>query len=67
MDKRFSSTDRRNKSDDSLPPIGKEVRVIHEGRGRLAYRDSEGNWRDHYDGNVLTGELRILKSDWNSS
>lgn len=45
---------------DNLPPTGKDVRVRHEGRDRTAYRDSDGNWRDFYTGNVLRGEVEII-------
>lgn len=45
---------------DNLPPTGKDVRVRHEGRDRTAYRDSDGNWRDFYTGNVLRGEVEIV-------
>ena len=46
-----------------LPPVGKDVLVRHNGRERLAYRDSDGNWRDFHAGSVLQGEVRILKVD----
>lgn len=45
-----------------LPPIGQDVRVMHDGRERLAYRDCDGHWRDFYDGCVLQGEVRVLKT-----
>jgi hypothetical protein len=44
-----------------LPPVGRDVRVRHNGRERLAYRDSESKWRDPHDGSVLQGEVVVLK------
>ena len=40
-----------------LPPLGKGVFVRHQGRDRMAYRDADGVWRDHYNGDVLQGEV----------
>ena len=46
-----------------LPPIGQDVLVKHAGRECLAYRDSDGHWRDLHDGFVLQGEVQVLKSE----
>lgn len=57
------STDDANNSHDDLPPVGHEVRVRHNGLERRAYRDSDGKWRDLHNGNVLQGEVQILKGE----
>ena len=45
-----------------LPRIGQDVRVKHNGRERLAYRDSDGKWRDFHNGSVLQGDVQIVKA-----
>jgi hypothetical protein len=45
----------------SLPEVGVGVRVMHEGRQLTAYLDSQGNWRDEHNGDVLCGHVMILK------
>ena len=60
MNTKFSSLNNQN-GDDPFPPVGKDVSVLHDGRQRTAYRDSEGNWRDFYNGNILLGEVQIVK------
>lgn len=63
MDAKFSSLKNGNRNSDDLPPVGKDVTVMHEGRKRTAYRDTEGNWRDFHNGNILLGDVRMLKND----
>lgn len=63
MDTKFSSLKNRKRNPDDLPPVGKDVTVMHEGRKRTAYRDTEGNWRDFYNGNILLGDVQITKTD----
>jgi hypothetical protein len=46
-----------------LPPVGQDVLVKHAGRECLAYRDSDGHWRDLRDGFVLQGEVQVLKME----
>jgi CheY-like chemotaxis protein len=48
--------------DEGLPPVGRGVRVMHEGYECMAYRDSVGNWRDWYNGEILSGGVRILRN-----
>jgi hypothetical protein len=47
----------------NLPLPGKTVRVWHEGRERMAYLDSKGEWRDDLLGYVLPGQVKVLKPD----
>ena len=49
----------------NLPPAGKTVRVWYEGRERMAYLDSKGEWRDDLLGYVLSGQVKLLKPDGN--
>lgn len=63
MDTKFSSRNDGNGGRNDPPPVGRQATVLHEGRARKAYRDSEGRWRDFHDGNVLRGEVRFLKVD----
>ncbi len=56
-----SSNNSETSHSPSLPPLGKGVLVRHQGRDRMAYRDSNGHWRDYYTGEVLQGE--VLYSD----
>lgn len=55
-----SSPDDSQHSSKHLPAIGQDVRVKHNGRERLAYRDCDGKWRDFHTGNVLQGEVQVL-------
>ena len=52
--------DHKNALNNELPPTGKTVRVLHEGRERMAYLDKSGEWRNHLLGHVLDGEVKIL-------
>ena len=47
----------------NLPPIGKGVRVRHNGRERMAYLDGQGKWRNYYNGDLLGGEVTVLSID----
>lgn len=57
----FSTDDANNSR--NLPPVGHDVRVKHNGRERRAYRDSDGKWRDLHNGNVLQGDVQVLKGE----
>lgn len=46
-----------NGEEKHLPRVGEGVFVEHNGRGRYAYRDADGKWRDYYKGDVLEGEV----------
>jgi hypothetical protein len=52
-----------NSRNHHLPAIGQDVLVRHNGHECLAYRDSDGHWRDLHDGFVLQGEVKVLKSE----
>jgi hypothetical protein len=43
-----------------LPPVGKGVRVRHQGHECFAYLDSQGKWRNYDNGDPLEGEVAIL-------
>jgi hypothetical protein len=47
----------------SLPPVGKGVRVRHNGLDRVAYLDAQGKWRNYDTGDLLQGEVTILSFD----
>jgi CheY-like chemotaxis protein len=49
-----------NRESVDLPPIGRIVAIIHNGHQSMAYRDSLGNWRNSHNGDILSGEVRIL-------
>jgi hypothetical protein len=63
MNDDLPSKDRENTPNNILPPAGKTVRVWHEGRERMAYLDSMGQWRDDLLGSVLPGQVKVLKPD----
>jgi hypothetical protein len=46
----------------NLPPVGKGVRVRHQGRECFAYLDGQGKWRNYDNGNLLDGEVTILSA-----
>lgn len=46
--------------DHNLPPVGKGVRVRHQGCECFAYLDGQGKWRNFDNGNPLDGEVTIL-------
>lgn len=52
-----SSNDTETSYSLRLPPLGKGVFVRHQGRDRMAYREADGIWRDHYSGDILQGEV----------
>jgi hypothetical protein len=56
-------SDGANAPRDLFPPVGKEVLVRHNGSKRMAYRDAEGKWRDFHDGEVLPGEVVMVRLD----
>ena len=58
-----SAPDDSDNSPEHIPRIGQEVRVKHNGRERIAYRDSDGKWRDFHNGNVLQGDVQIMKAE----
>ena len=58
---KFSSPDDSNQSNEDLPAVGQNARVMHNGRERIAYRDADGKWRESHTGNVLQGEVQVLK------
>jgi len=61
MRNKVSAKDGQNKSDDTLPKVGVGVRVTHDGRELRAYRNGQGKWRDYNNGDLLAGEVRVIK------
>jgi hypothetical protein len=47
----------------NLPPVGKAVRVRHNGLERIAYLDAQGKWRNCDTGDLLGEEVTILSLD----
>jgi hypothetical protein len=54
------SNDSQHCPNNNLPPVGKGVRVQHQGRECFAYLDGQGKWRNYDNGNPLDGEVTIL-------
>ena len=62
MSKKLSAKDGGNEPDKAPPRVGVALRVRHEGRELLAYRNGQGKWRDYYNGDVLNGEVPIIET-----
>jgi hypothetical protein len=63
MNQNPSSPDGTNKPNQNLPPVGKGVRVRHNGLERIAHLDAQGHWRNYDTGDILEGEVTIISSD----
>ena len=62
MRKKVSAKDDGNEPAEMLPKVGVAVRVRHEGRELMAYRNGQGKWRDYYNGDLLAGEVQVIES-----
>ena len=62
MRKKVSAKDDGNEPGEMLPKVGVAVRVRHEGRELMAYRNGQGKWRDYYNGDLLAGEVQVIES-----
>jgi hypothetical protein len=60
MHENVAPKDQENDPSKGFPPVGTTVRICYEGRERLAYLDSKGQWRDDLNGEVLVGKVKIL-------
>ena len=61
MKKKGSAKDGRTKPENMLPKVGVGARVTHDGRELRAYRNGQGKWRDYNNGDLLAGEVRVIK------
>lgn len=52
------STEQKEKD---LPPVGQEVLVQCSSFKCVGYRDSEGKWRDAFDGRELPKVIQIIE------
>lgn len=60
MNENLRPNDFTQNPNDNLPPVGKGVRVRHQGHECFAYLDSQGKWRNYDNGDPLEGEVTIL-------
>ena len=60
MNENLAPHDSPNRHHPNLPPVGKGVRVHHQGREYFAYVDGQGKWRNYDNGNLLHGDVTIL-------
>lgn len=60
MNQNPSPLDSNQNFNQNLPPVGKAVRVRHNGLERIAYLDAQGKWRNYDTGDLLREEVTIL-------
>ena len=60
MNENLPQHDSPNRPDLNLPPVGKGVRIRHQGRECFAYLDGQGKWRNYDNGDMLEGQVTIL-------
>jgi hypothetical protein len=60
MNENLPQHDSPNRPNHNLPPVGKGVRVRHQGLECLAYLDGQGKWRNYDNGDLLEGPVTIL-------
>ncbi len=53
--------DSTEQKENDLPPVGQEVLVQCSSFKCMAYRDSEGKWRDAFDGRELPKVIQIIE------
>jgi hypothetical protein len=63
MNELLPSNDSAPNPNHTLPPIGKGVRVRHNGLEHIAYLDGQRKWRNYYNGDPLDGKVTILSID----
>jgi hypothetical protein len=63
MNQNPSPRDGSQNAGHNLPPVGKGVRVRHNGRECVAYLDGQGKWRNYYNGDLLAGEVTVVSFD----
>jgi hypothetical protein len=63
MNQNPSPRDGTQNPNQNLPPVGKGVRVRHNGLERIAYLDAQGKWRNYDTGEFLREEVTILSFD----
>jgi hypothetical protein len=66
MNQNPSPRDGSQNAGHNLPPVGKGVRVRHNGREGMAYLDGQGKWRNYYNGDLLAGEVTVVSFDLES-
>jgi hypothetical protein len=60
MNENLRPNDFTQNPNDNIPPVGKGVRVRHQGCECFAYLDGQGKWRNFDNGDPLEGDVTIL-------
>jgi hypothetical protein len=47
---------------EKFPPVGKSVLVRCDGFTCMAFRDTEGKWRDYFHRELLHGEVTVISA-----
>jgi len=58
---RMLNNDSTEQKEKDLPPVGQEVLVQCSSFKCVGYRDSEGKWRDAFDGRELPKVIQIIE------